>query len=119
MPPTTAFPRRSARGWGRSRTRGLLARAAEVLPRVDFIALREGLRGPDLLARLGVPFQQTAVTGEDAIELAYDVRLARLGNDVGVCLRVAEYSPVAAMTKDSVGRAVRGFAAEVGPRSYH
>jgi polysaccharide pyruvyl transferase WcaK-like protein len=92
----------------------LLARAARILPRVDVIALREGLRGPDLLSGLGVPSDRVTVTGDDAIELAYAVRTAAPGRDVGVCLRVAEYSPVAGRTKDSVGRAVRDFAGRVG-----
>jgi polysaccharide pyruvyl transferase WcaK-like protein len=92
----------------------LLARAARILPRVDVIALREGLRGPDLLSGLGVPSDRVTVSGDDAIELAYAVRTETPGRDVGVCLRVAEYSPVAGRTKDSVGRAVRGFAGQVG-----
>jgi polysaccharide pyruvyl transferase WcaK-like protein len=93
---------------------GLLARASEVLPKVDLIALREGLRGPELLARLGVPGDRVVVTGDDAIELGYGVRSALPGNGIGICLRVAEYSPVAAATKDAVGQSVRGFASRMG-----
>lgn len=92
----------------------LVVRAERVLPRVDFIGLREGRRGPELLSRLGVPIERTAVTGDDAVELAYGARQERMGADLGVCLRVAGYSPVARQAKDVVGRVVRGIAGEVG-----
>ena len=72
----------------------LLARAAEVFPQVNLIALREGRRGPELLRSIGVPDERMVVTGDDAVELAYTNRRSHLGNDIGVCLRVAEYSPV-------------------------
>lgn len=91
----------------------LLARAASVLPRVDVLALREPLQGPALLARLGVPAERVVVTGDDAVALSYAVRQPTMGSDLGVCLRVAEYSPVAARTKDAVGAATRSFAREV------
>jgi polysaccharide pyruvyl transferase WcaK-like protein len=94
----------------------LRARARSVLPRVDLIALREERKGPGLLHELGVSPDRIIVTGDDAIELAYDERRAEPGSDVGLCLRVAGYSPVAARTKDTVGRAARVFASEVGTR---
>ncbi|MGH4008079.1 MAG: GNAT family N-acetyltransferase [Pseudonocardiaceae bacterium] len=92
----------------------LLVRAERVLPRVDFIGLREERQGPGLLSRLGVPIERTAITGDDAVELAYGARQERMGADVGVCLRVAEYSPVARQSKEVVGRVVCRFAGEVG-----
>ncbi|OOL31208.1 polysaccharide pyruvyl transferase [Rhodococcus rhodochrous] len=92
----------------------LLERAARVLPRVDLIALREDVRGPELLRSLGVPPERTVVTGDDAVELGYSTRRAELGPDLGVCLRVAEYSPVGAAIQDSVGRVVRDAAAGYG-----
>lgn len=101
-------------GLGPIDDRELLERAARILPKVDYIGLREGLRGPDMLAALGVSPDRVFVTGDDAIELAYAVRTPIPGTDIGVCLRVAEYSPVAGRTKSSVGRAVREFAGEAG-----
>jgi polysaccharide pyruvyl transferase WcaK-like protein len=90
------------------------ARAAEVLPGVEVIALREARRGPALLERVGVAPSRVVVTGDDAIELAYSRRPEQLGNDIGVCLRVAGYSPVEASATAAVGDSVRSVAGELG-----
>jgi polysaccharide pyruvyl transferase WcaK-like protein len=91
---------------------GLQARAAQVLPKVGLIALREGRRGPQILDRAGVDAERVLVTGDDAIELAYHARIDEMGSDIGFCLRVAGYAPVSAGVADLVGRAVRSVAAE-------
>lgn len=90
----------------------LLAHAARVLPRVDLIALREGRRGPDLLDRLGVAAQRVVVTGDDAIELAASARSPQLGTGIGICLRIAEYSPVAGRVVEEVRGALHTTADE-------
>lgn len=100
-------------GLGPLHDAALLARAARVLPKVDFIGLREGLQGPELLSQFGVAAERTSVTGDDAVEIGYEVRQEQMGSDLGVCLRIADYSPVATRTKDAVGRVVRRFAGEV------
>jgi polysaccharide pyruvyl transferase WcaK-like protein len=100
-------------GFGPLEEPELQARAAEVLPHVQIIAMREGLKGPALLARLGVSTERTMVTGDDAIELAYGVRSARLGTSIGFCLRVAHYSPVSRAAVDTVKTVVRSFAQEM------
>ncbi len=99
-------------GIGPLRDEALLRQAARVLPRVDLIALREGLLGPDLLRHLGVPTDRVIVTGDDAVELGYTVRPDELGGDVGVCLRVADYSPVDPGMRDALAGTVRSVAAE-------
>jgi colanic acid/amylovoran biosynthesis protein len=81
-------------GIGPIRHRELLARAKEVLPRVDLIALREGRAAPVLLQSLGVESEKTRVTGDDAIELAYAARCDSPGSAIGVNLRVAPYAGV-------------------------
>lgn len=91
----------------------LLARASGVLPSVDFIALREGRRGPDLLERMGVDPARVAVTGDDAIELANSLRQPALGRDIGVCLRVAGYSPVSEHAKMVTASALKSVAGEL------
>ena len=91
---------------------GLQARAAQVLPKVGLIALREGRQGPQILDRAGVAAERVLVTGDDAIELAYHARIDEIGSDIGFCLRVAGYAPVSAGVADLVGRAVRSAAAE-------
>ncbi|MEV0293571.1 polysaccharide pyruvyl transferase family protein [Nocardia sp. NPDC050710] len=99
-------------GMGPLRDARLWRRAAEVLPGVDFVGLREGRRGPELLAQLGVSPDQMMVTGDDAVEFGYRLRDARIGTDIGVCLRVADYSRVSAAAQDTLGRVVRDRAAE-------
>lgn len=101
-------------GLGPLESGDLLAMAERVLPRVDFISLRENRRGPKLLADLGVPEERVVVTGDDAIELAAGVRRAELGSGIGACLRIADYSPVAAQTRTAVARALQEVAGEVG-----
>jgi polysaccharide pyruvyl transferase WcaK-like protein len=106
-------------GFGPLTEPSLVARAAKVLPAVDLIALREDRVGPELLAGLGVPADRVLVTGDDAIELAYAVGRDAPGAGLGVCLRVAGYSPVAVRAQGAVGRAVRavagGFTARLVP----
>ncbi|GAA5110937.1 polysaccharide pyruvyl transferase family protein [Pseudonocardia adelaidensis] len=103
-------------GFGPLTEPALVARAAEVLPAVHLIALREDRVGPSLLAGLGVRAERVLVTGDDAIELAHTVRRDALGAGLGVCLRVAGYSPVAVRSQEAVGRAVRAVAGEFAAR---
>ncbi|WP_330254630.1 polysaccharide pyruvyl transferase family protein [Nocardia sp. NBC_00565] len=100
-------------GMGPMRDPYLLRRAAEVLPKVDFVALREGRRGPELLGTFGVTSDRVLVTGDDAVEFAYRSRDARIGADIGVCLRVADYAQVSAEAQAIVGEVVRTRAAEL------
>ncbi|WP_433205615.1 polysaccharide pyruvyl transferase family protein [Nocardia sp. CA-107356] len=100
-------------GMGPMRDPYLLQRAAEVLPKVDFVALREGRRGPALLDKFGVASDRVLVTGDDAVEFAYRSRDARIGADIGVCLRVADYAQVSLAAQGIVGQVVRTRAAEL------
>ncbi|MFF0490356.1 polysaccharide pyruvyl transferase family protein [Nocardia sp. NPDC004068] len=92
----------------------LLDLAARVLPGVGLIALREGRRGPALLADLGVAPERVLVTGDDAVELAYRLRPDDLGGDLGICLRVADYARVSDHARTVLGSRVRGLSAEFG-----
>jgi polysaccharide pyruvyl transferase WcaK-like protein len=91
----------------------LHARAADVLRHVQLIAMRERVKGPALLAKLGVSSDLTMVTGDDAIELAYGVRSATLGRNIGFCLRVARYSPISRRAVDTVKTVLCSFAQEM------
>jgi colanic acid/amylovoran biosynthesis protein len=73
---------------------GLRREARAVLPGVDFIALRESLVGPRLLRALGVQSDRMMITGDDAVEPAYDRRPERLGDALGVNIRRADYAGV-------------------------
>lgn len=81
--PTAMF----GHGFGRLRSPELMARAAAVLPRVDLIALRESRLGLPLLKQLKVAEQRVMVTGDDAVEMAYRTRPAKLGAKIGINMR--------------------------------
>jgi colanic acid/amylovoran biosynthesis protein len=72
----------------------LREKAADVLRKVDYIALREGLHGPALLRAWGVPEERWSVTGDDAVELAFQHRRQPMGRAIGINLRVSNYSAV-------------------------
>jgi len=72
----------------------LLDRVRRVLPQVDLIALREGRIAPQLLNTLGVTPERVIITGDDAVEAAYRMRPSKLGEGIGVNLRVASYAEV-------------------------
>ncbi|WP_328290935.1 polysaccharide pyruvyl transferase family protein [Nocardia aurantiaca] len=100
-------------GMGPMRDRELLRRAAEVLPGADLIALREGRRGPRLLAELGVAADRILVTGDDAVEFAYRLRRPCIGTDLGLCLRISDDFKVSDSARDTLGAVVRREAAEL------
>jgi len=70
----------------------LLKKARTVLPRLKLIGLREGRMGLPLLESLGVPRNNIYITGDDAIELAFQSRPSFLGNAIGINLRLAGYA---------------------------
>ncbi|MFJ4657381.1 polysaccharide pyruvyl transferase family protein [Nocardia sp. NPDC088792] len=94
-------------GLGPMRDPELLRRAAAVLPGVDLIAVREGLRGPELLEQAGVRSDRILVTGDDAVEFAYRLRRPEIGTDLGLCLRISDYSKVSNAARDTLGEVVR------------
>ena len=85
----------------------LQRRAAEALPKMDFIGLRERRCGPEILRRAGVSSDRVLVTGDDAVELAYAARSESPGSSLGVCLRIAAYTPLRQSAHEIVGRVVR------------
>lgn len=89
-------------------------RMASALLGVAFTSLREGRIAPDLLASIGVARERVAVTGDDAIELAFRGRPDRLGGAVGLNVRVADYAGVASEAATQVGAAVGRKARELG-----
>jgi len=82
----------------------LRRRAADVLPRVDLICVRERRASLPLLESLGVKLSNVVVTGDDALELAYaatesataasDDPPAAMPSAIGVNVRVAPYANV-------------------------
>ena len=70
----------------------LRKRASEVLPKLDYLLVREETLTRPLLDALGVPSEKVLMTGDDAIELAYLARSKKLGVGIGLSLRVAAYT---------------------------
>ena len=90
----------------------LLARCRSVLPRVDMIALREARTGPALLETLGVSAGRVSVTGDDAIESAYQLCPKQLGSAIGFNLREARYAGTGMAQATWLRRVVQEGAAE-------
>lgn len=81
-------------GFGPLQNPELVARARSILPRVNFIGLREERASRPLLQSLGVDSGRMMTTGDDAIELAYRLRDEQAGEYLGVNLRSSHYSGV-------------------------
>jgi len=81
--------------------------AAQALPLVDRIAVRERNLALPLLERLGVSPERVTVTGDDALEAAYRLRPERPSADtLGVSLRVTPYSGIIGPVVDEVAAAL-------------
>ena len=65
----------------------VLRRAARILPLVNFITLRGGRGSLDLLRSLGIPESKVQITGDEALELAYDARSDEGGQALGINIR--------------------------------
>jgi len=88
----------------------VLRRMKHVLPGVSMITLRGSRGGVPLLQSLGIHSAGLMTTGDEAVELAYQVRPEVLGNAVGINLRVASYSETKAETVEEVRFALQEFA---------
>lgn len=103
----------------------LLEKARAVLPRLELIALREGHTGLPLLESFGVPRDRIHVTGDDAIELAYQHRPCSLGDAIGINLRLADYAETDENTAGKLREPLRSAAQKLNsslvpvPISFH
>ncbi len=97
-------------GLGPLRDVELLTRTKTILPMVNLIALREQRVGVPLLNSLKVSPERVVVTGDDAIELAYNARPDDLGNGIGINLRVAKYSAIDSSLLSIVGSTLQEVA---------
>jgi len=68
--------------------------AKKVLPKVDFISLREERAGRPLLLELKVPPERIMTTGDDAIEMAYHRHGKKIGYGLGINVRASSYAAV-------------------------
>ncbi len=87
----------------------------QVMPQVNFLALREGRHGLSLAQSLGVHPENVVVTGDDAIEIAYRARPDKLGNALGINVRRTDYSGVdedaISSLAEVIGHLAQGLAA--------
>jgi polysaccharide pyruvyl transferase WcaK-like protein len=89
-------------------------RSKSILPDVDMIFVRERLEAPDLLNALGVNPSRVLVTGDDAIELAYNARTPTLGKGIGVSLRVMPYTSIDHADLNIIETVLKQAASEYG-----
>ena len=88
-------------------TNPLLRRlAAQTLPNLDVLGLREGTLGPSVAAELGVPSARVLVTGDDALRLAGAGGPPAAGGALGVNLRLARYAATGAADAQIVAAAL-------------
>lgn len=88
--PTALF----GQGIGPLNNQKLLNFAKQVLPKLCQLSLREAVFSKHLALYVGVPENLIAITGDDAVTLAYSKAPLKLGRDIGVNLRIASYSGI-------------------------
>jgi len=81
-------------GLGPIQDQVLLEETKNTLLLADLIALREKRAGIPLLQALSISQERVTITGDDAIELAYNARCDEMGDGIGINLRAAPYSGV-------------------------
>jgi polysaccharide pyruvyl transferase WcaK-like protein len=89
-----AFTALVGQGFGPLVSPDLVAMAKCVLPKIDFVSVREGFHSLPLLESLGVPLDRVVTTGDDAIEIAYERRSELIGANLGINIRRASYSAI-------------------------
>jgi len=72
----------------------IIKKAKCVLPKLNLLALREGVFSNEFLSENRISNKNTFVTGDDAIELAYSNRCQYTGNCIGFNLRIARHSEI-------------------------
>jgi polysaccharide pyruvyl transferase WcaK-like protein len=87
----------------------VLSRAAGILPEADLITLRGSRGGTSLLGSIGVNVSRVPVTGDEAVEAAWSARSDRIGDGIGINMRVASYSGIGAESIEPVRAALREF----------
>lgn len=92
----------------------LRKRSAEAYSNAAIIGIREPNTTRGFLNDAGVDEANTQLTGDDAIELAYNERKSTLGNAIGLNLRTTDYSSIGSEHTQRLRRVVNQFALEIG-----
>ena len=90
----------------------LLARAAEVLPHVEVITVRDGIHSPRVLGLVGVPANRISVTGDDILDLAPPDASVVMENELGINVGMDLYEMVAPEQINELSSAIRKVADE-------
>jgi polysaccharide pyruvyl transferase WcaK-like protein len=101
-------------GFGPVVDAALRQRMAQVLPRVDLIALREEREGVRLLESIGVSRDRICITGDDAIEMAHRRTPAAPGQGIGINIRLASFAGVNGSAIDAIRPVLQGAASRFG-----
>lgn len=72
----------------------LQERAAQVLPRLELVCVRERRVALPIMKKLGMPDEKIRMTGDDAIELAYEARSEQPGRGIGLSVRISSYTQI-------------------------
>lgn len=94
----------------------LVRRASRVLPSVRLIAIREERMASQLLRSFKVSPDQIVLTGDDAVELAWNERSATPRGHLGVHLRMAPLAITDVNMLAALGRVLREAAQELNAR---
>lgn len=92
----------------------LRSRLKKILPYVDLILIREPKIAQPLLDSLGVSMDRVLMTGDDAIQMAYEARTSGWGVEIGVNLRLARYTEVEQAYIEKVRPAIHQAARKYG-----
>ncbi|WP_417511567.1 polysaccharide pyruvyl transferase family protein [Methylophaga sp.] len=96
-----------------------------ILPKAKLIALRERLKGPELLEKLGVDKENIVVTGDDAIEIARSKKNESEAHCLGLNIRFAAYMGITSDKANIIVSIAENYATETGaeiipvPISWH
>ena len=101
-------------GLGPARDGALLRLGRTLFPRLSFLGLREGREGLGIAEKMGADSSRVFVTGDDAVELAYQSHKDRLGSTIGFNFRLADYSETTHEQADIVREAVSIFSDKCG-----
>jgi colanic acid/amylovoran biosynthesis protein len=101
-------------GLGPIQDQVLLKETKNALFLADLIALREKRAGVPLLQALSIPQERVTITGDDAIELAYNARCDEMGYGLGINLRAAPYSGVGETSLKSIQLVLHNLSNQLG-----
>jgi Uncharacterized conserved protein len=88
----------------------LRSRAAQILPKIDLICVRETKVALPILRDLGLSKHKIEMTGDDAIELVYGFQGNSLGNSIGVSLRITSYTKVGVRHVETIKNVIQNSA---------